>query len=486
MKIDVAKDGTRTATRMNNFKLTGDKFSNMEFSFYPTYAAIIQEYTVNFYRDEEHTDLLKSEKVKYGKNATPPPDPLKLELPISLNPDGSPDDNVTKCYSYPFQKYSIGYTSVVGNVDTHAVYGNKVELKTIPADNSYFTGYSDASGYAIKLKPNFVFVEEAITIPAIYNDDNGQNHTVTKIIMEKDTAPNLRRIYFQEGNSIESIDFAFSNSTTLEYVDFPALDNGVFTEIRTSNAFSGTNIYMNDILPDTIEYMDTYLFAKCPYVTISKLPSALIQIGSSCFRDTPIGSINLSTMMPINLQQLPTSLFEGCTKLTLVGNNITGDNFTTIGSRAFYGCTNMELDFNGGASSVKHILSRAFAGDGKIKLASLPVGLETIENAAFTAAGFSAIEVGFTTLPSTLKTIGNNAFNSRKIAADLNGIRKLYMPCKSLSSVEDTAFGSFTIDQIVVPDNILNKDVAPWNTAPWGATRSDGESTEVVKESELI
>ena len=133
--------------------------------------------------------------------------------------------------------------------------------------------------------------------------------------------------------------------------------------------------------------------------------------------------------MPSNLEQLPTSLFEGCTNLTLVGNNITGDSLTTVGERSFYGCSNMELDFNGGASSVKNILTRAFGADGKVTLASLPAGLEVIENAAFTAAGFTAIEVGFTSMPSTLTTIENNAFASRKIAADLNGIRKLYMPC---------------------------------------------------------
>ena len=478
MKIDVAEDGTRTATRMNNFKLTEDKFSNMEFSFYPTYAAIIQEYTVNFYRDEEHTDLLKSEKVKYGGDATPPPDPLKLELPPSLNPDGSPDNNVTMCYSYPFQKYSIGYTNVVGNVNTHAVYGNKVELKTIPADASYFKGTTDASGYVIELQPGFI--EEAITIPATYN-----NYTVTKVTMIKDNAPNLRRIYFQGGNHIEIIDFDFSNSTTLEYVDFPALNNGVFAEVRKSKAFSETNIYMNDILPDTIEYMDTYIFAKCPYVNITKLPASLSQIGSSCFRDTPISSINLSTMTPTALSELPTSLFEGCTNLSLVGNNITGDSLHTIGERTFYGCTNMELDFNGGASSIKHILTRAFAGDGNVKLASLPAGLESVENAAFTAAGFTAIEVGFSSIPSTMTKIGNNAFNSRKIAADLNGIRKLYMPCAQLSDVHDNAFAAFTIDQIVIPDSI-DKTAAPWNKAPWGATKSNGDATDVVKESELV
>ena len=263
------------------------------------------------------------------------------------------------------------------------------------------------------------------------------------------------------------------------------MNNGVFAEVRKSKAFSETNIYMNDILPDTIEYMDTYIFAKCPYVNITKLPASLSQIGSSCFRDTPISSINLSTMTPTALSELPTSLFEGCTNLSLVGNNITGDSLHTIGERTFYGCTNMELDFNGGASSIKHILTRAFAGDGNVKLASLPAGLESVENAAFTAAGFTAIEVGFSSIPSTMTKIGNNAFNSRKIAADLNGIRKLYMPCAQLSDVHDNAFAAFTIDQIVIPDSI-DKTAAPWNKAPWGATKSNGDATDVVKESELV
>ena len=493
-KVVENSDGTRTVTRMNNFALTTEDFQNMEFSFYPTYAAVIQEYTVTFYRDDTHTDILKREKVKYGNDATPPPDPFILRLPETENTDGSPDDNVTKCYCRPFTKYSIGYTGVVGNVDTHAEYGEEVEFKTLPSDVSYFTidKYSMANGtWKLVLKEGFQ--EEAIVIPSVV-----EGNDIGGIAISRVNAPRLRRIYFAPSSKITEFDMNFyvdpgitssmteaekleaqtradEQNAILEYIDFVGLAS---LEAINLEAFKGqSKLYVPDILPHSLRKIGNGAFNDTVHVRISCLPQALEELGQMAFQNCAgIREINLNDSIPIGLQQLPTRAFANCENLTLTGNNIGGiesSQLTTIGERAFQNCFALGIDFNE-YSSVKNIVTRAFSGCYNAQLLALPWDLETIGNYAFDTSG-NTNTIYLSAIPPMVTSIGNNAFGSRVISDG-----RLIMLCASATDIHKTAFNGLTVNTIILPEGV-DRSAAPWANAPWGATKADGSPADVIR-----
>ena len=494
-KVVENEDGSRTVTRMNGFNLTADSFENMEFSFYPTYAAIIQEYTVTFYRDASHTDILKQQKVKYGNNATPPPEPFILRLPETENADGSPDLNTTLCYCKPFSKYSIGYTNVVGNVDTHAEYGEEVEFKTLPSDVSYFTidKYSMSDG-TWELILNKGFQEEAIVIPSVVN-----GNTIGAVSINRENALNLRRIYFAEDSQISKITFTNmyyeigkdldaetikeynKRMSTLEYIDFAAVDN--LTYLAGVNGLrNNINLYVPDILPNSIQQIDNYYFAGDINLRITSLPQSLITLGSGVFQDClGIQEINLNESIPLELKVLSTRTFAGCTNLRLSGNNIAGNpaaKLTTVAERAFQECTNLELDFDGGNSTITEIGTRSFFDCYNARFASLPHSLAKIGNSAFRAPGHTC-DMHLSYLPETLISIENNAFSDR-----ISTQQYLLFSCANAITIGASAFDGYQVDGIVLPSGV-DVSVSPWNSAPWGAKKSTGETSDILTEEAI-
>lgn len=494
-KVIENDDGSRTVTRMNGFTLTTSSFENMEFSFYPTYAAIIQDYTVTFYRDATHTDILKQEKVKYGNDATPPPEPFILRLPETENADGSPDDNVKLCYCKPFSKYSIGYTNVVGNVDTHAEYGEEVEFKTLPSDVSYFTidKYSMSDG-TWELILNEGFQEEAIVVPSVV-----EGNAIGAVSINRENALKLRRIYFAANSQVSKITFTNmyyeikdtmeadvieeynKRMATLEYIDFTAVGNLAYLA-GINGLRDNINLYVPDILPHSIQQIDNYYFAGDPYLNITALPGSLKTLGSGVFQDcVGITEINLNESIPLELKALSTRTFSGCTNLTLSGNNIAGNAtaaLTTVGDRAFQECHNLQLDFDGGNSTITEIGTRAFYTCPKARFTDLPHALVTIGDSAFRSPG-NTCNMDLSYIPDTVTSIAANAFGDR-----ISTQPYLFLACKNATSINANAFTGYTIDGIVLPSGV-STSASPWNTAPWGAKKSTGEAADVLTEEDI-
>ena len=138
-----------------------------------------------------------------------------------------------------------------------------------------------------------------------------------------------------------------------------------------------------------------------------------------------------------------------------VSNPTLPSDLTSIGSKAFYGYSNLALTSL--PSGVTKIGDSAFNSCTKLALTSLPSGLTSIGNSAFK----ECTNLALTSLPSGLTSIGSYAFNG---CAKLTSITFEGTP----TTIDRTAF---SLCSYLTTINVPWAEGAVAN-APWGATNA--------------
>ncbi|MCM1194713.1 MAG: leucine-rich repeat domain-containing protein [Corallococcus sp.] len=192
------------------------------------------------------------------------------------------------------------------------------------------------------------------------------------------------------------------------------------------DAFNGCDKLVSVDLGDELESIGESAFSGCSSLKSVTLPASLKQLASSVFYECTslesvegLGDITFSDGgRRLALEHaIPSYLFYNCESLN---NVVLSDSITYIGSSAFSGCINL-TNF------------------------SIPDGVETISASAFKSCGFTEI-----TLPSSLVTMGNNAFFKSKITSiDLS-------VCPNLSELSTRCFQETSLETLTIPDNITD------------------------------
>ena len=200
---------------------------------------------------------------------------------------------------------------------------------------------------------------------------DGCTNLETVVKLNVQTTPALEKI----GN------YAFRNCKSLTY-----LYSSYVTSIGES-AFEGCNMFKGNIKNKNEEYS-------------LKINKSLNTMGENCFKNTSIEKLELNTTI---LETIPTSAFEGCSKLTTV--TITTDSkLTTIGENAFKDCTTLS-NFNSENS-------------GEL---ILPNSVKYIKDYAFKNCKNLFIKI---TLNENLLSLGNECFNMGKPINRVNVLTK--------------------------------------------------------------
>lgn len=160
-------------------------------------------------------------------------------------------------------------------------------------------------------------------------------------------------------------------------------------------------------IPDAIKSIGYRAFANSS-VTRFNPAAYLTYLGEEAFMGCVyLQSLNLSN---IRLTELPTSCFSGCTKITDISLSAT---INALGDFAFYNCTNLRtVKFGISASGgVKNIGESAFENCKKLNSTTstaIPDGLTTIGKRAY----FGCSSLNSFIVPSELKIISEEAFAS--------------------------------------------------------------------------
>ena len=149
------------------------------------------------------------------------------------------------------------------------------------------------------------------------------------------------------------------------------------------------------VLPETVDFIDSWAFDGCVYLEEITLPERLEYIGRYAFSGTELEKIELNYP---NINISPNA-FDGCKKLTDVTLNV-----KSIDEMAFFNCKLLKNIALG--DSVEKISSQAFMNCGAIENINFPASLKAMGTGAFKAFYNYGTGIKSITIPPTVEIIG--------------------------------------------------------------------------------
>lgn len=218
--------------------------------------------------------------------------------------------------------------------------------------------------------------------------------------------------------------------TSLVYANMQGVTNETF-----SSTFRGNTVLQQVVLPQHLTETPANLFYGCSSLTDVVLPPSLRSIAMQTFCNCrALTSIDL----PVGLQSIGDWAFQDCRSLAAV---VLPQGLTSLGSSAFSGCTGLVSISLPGTLAV--VPDGAFKNTGQLQSLTLPEGIQEIGSDAFRNAFASSAQVELV-LPSTLRVVGENAFNGQPIVSlQLNeGLRQLRSGCFSATALTEVSVPS--------------------------------------------
>ena len=196
------------------------------------------------------------------------------------------------------------------------------------------------------------------------------------------------------------------------------------------NAFKGCQNLESVTLPESLTTLGSYAFYSCKLLKTIKIPSGVTAIPSSCFYEC---SSLESVTIPEGVTTIGECAFQSCNlnALTLP------ESLEKIGIYAFSG--NQSLKSVNIPAKVKTIESNAFHNCGLTDLV-IQEGVQTIDNYAFESNSLQNL-----TFPSTIKSIGNEAFRYN------NNFQSIICNAVMPPALGDNAFNIEITSSIKVP-----------------------------------
>ena len=262
----------------------------------------------------------------------------------------------------------------------------------------------------------------------------------------------IGRASFYECNKLESIELPattvisdgyhmFYNCSKLQSIDLSQLPITALGDY----AFSGCAELATVLLPDNFTTISSGMFNGCSKLANFSMPATITSIGQNAFKDCAKLS---SVTVPASVTSMGQYAFQNCTSLTTASVLA---NVAMLPIYTFDGCTSLKTVTMDG-SSITTIGERAFNGCSQLVDITLPSGLTTLGQYAFN----DCVSLSLISLPATLTTLGNGVFDGctglisleipegvselpQSVFSGCTGMQSLYLP-STITTINYSAF----------------------------------------------
>lgn len=259
--------------------------------------------------------------------------------------------------------------------------------------------------------------------------------------------------YYTSGDFLYTIDYSTGEATIYKYegssstVEIPSeLDGHTVWKIG-NGAFSGNTKIRKVVIPATVRKIgddnESYAFSDCKNLATVEIQAGTQRatIGVKSFQNcTALREITI----PGNYQIIYNNAFEGCTALKKVTYEASGSETANqmIMYQAFLNCNNLSEIYL--PTTLKSIGQNAFAGTSVVNLV-IPEGVESIGSQAFSGCS----KLVSLRIPSTVTSIESGAFsNCKKLrsVSMLEGTQSASLGASAFS-------GCLALPEITIPGN---------------------------------
>lgn len=269
----------------------------------------------------------------------------------------------------------------------------------------------------------------------VAESDYYDNYKVTKYIFEPGIKkveivgrynPSVKSVIFEGNNTQVAISFGtLDGGYPLEEVKLPAnITQLERTTRHGASSFANCKTLKRVILPEKLEEIRTSLFEGCSALTTLVIPNTVTKIGKNAFKESGLTQITL----PESLTTIEASAFYK-TKLETI---TIPKNVTKIPEDCFYQCENLIRAMF--PNTLTTIDARAFRGCSNLTNIDIPTSLETIGVGAFGDCKNLKLTNQFR-FPDSMKEIGEAAFEN----CTQLGINQLIFP----GNMENANIGGF-------------------------------------------
>lgn len=269
----------------------------------------------------------------------------------------------------------------------------------------------------------------------VAESDYYDNYKVTKYIFEPGIKkveivgrynPSVKSVIFEGNNTQVAISFGtLDGGYPLEEVKLPAnITQLERTTRHGASSFVNCKMLKSVILPEKLEEIPTSLLEGCSALTTLVIPNTVTKIGKNAFKESGLTQITL----PESLTTIEASAFYK-TKLETI---TIPKNVTKIPTDCFYQCENLIRAMF--PNTLTTIDARAFRGCSNLANIDIPTSLETIGVGAFGDCKNLKLTNQFR-FPDSMKEIGEAAFEN----CTQLGINQLIFP----GNMENANIGGF-------------------------------------------
>lgn len=228
----------------------------------------------------------------------------------------------------------------------------------------------------------------------------------------------VKSVIFEGDNT--QVDIYFNGNYPLEEVKLPAN----ITQLEEYSSFANCKTLKSVILPEKLEEIPASLFEGCSALTTLVIPNTVTKIGKNAFKESGLTQITL----PESLTTIEASAFYK-TKLETI---TIPKNVTKIPTDCFYQCENLIRAMF--PNTLTTIDARAFRGCSNLANIDIPTSLETIGIGAFGDCKNLKLTNQFR-FPDSMKELGGAAFEN----CTQLGINQLIFP----GNMENVNIGGF-------------------------------------------